>query len=580
MSRQVDSSVLKPGDLILNKYQIVKVIGAGGMGAVYLAQDIVLTTTLWAIKVIDKQSKTPDEIEKALDEAALLSKLNNNHIPRITTIHNTPNERYIYIVQDFISGMTLNQGIANKAREAREKKGIMDLYIQRQLSIRRIKRLAHQIIDIFIYLHTRKPPILYRDLKPANLMIDQEDNVKLIDFGIAFEMTPENMMPGKIVAMGTKGYAAPEQFDTRLYHTLQTDIFTFGRLLYELTTGFNPAREQIGKDGKMHPINLPPVRELRPDVDEALEEIIYKCMADSLEERYKSFTEVKYAFDHYKELGPSFRDAAMKQIKIFVSMGLVSITLLGSSATLFAIEHHNAKVQYSNLLAKVDVYNNASDVVHVIKLNPTEIKPFNRLIEIYERDGKFTLDEEQQFTSLITKNITSLKDQKGYGDLAYNVGLMYALYYQASKDENENKNIKLAQSTQWFKDAIDYKTKNINSARIYLGVGQFSRDIVTKVKQGEDKGLYSEYFNNLDKLTSQVDSKTPDMVRLELVDIIFTALDDYGDNIKDDGISTDQIKSLISKANNILTKTQAKSEVNTKTKTELLVEYDKLNQRY
>lgn len=572
---------MKPGDMFAKHYDIIAQIGKGGMGTVFLAKDVNLANGLWAIKEINKVGKTQQQIKTALDEANLLSKLNNGHIPRVTSIHSSPSSDYIYIVQDFIDGKTLNDAISTRAEEIRARDNISDPYILRQLSLSRIKNIARQIIDIFIYLQTRTPPVLYRDLKPSNLMIDRENNIKLIDFGIAFEMTPENLQPGAIQPMGTLGYAAPEQFGANLYHTLQTDIFTFGRTLYELTTGFNPSQQRIDpKTKRKVPVELPPIRQLRKDVDEALEEIIYKCMDPDLSKRYKTFQEIKYAFEHYSELGPSYRQKAVKRLNTIIALSITSVTLLGSSGGLFLYQHHQNKIEYSNMLARVDVYNNISDVIKVINTNPSEVKPFNRLVELYERDGKFTIAEEDQFVGLITKSISSLQKSKGFGDLAYNIGLMYVLYYQPTTDQQTNKNIKLAQSTQWFKNAVDYDTTHENTAKIYLAIGQFARDITTKVRQGEDKGLYKPYFENLDKITNQVNSKTPDALRLELVDIIFSAIDQYGKNIEADGVEPGQIKDLLKRSNKILSDTNTSSDQNTETKVRLLQTYTKLESRY
>lgn len=566
--------MLAPNSILNEEYQIVGELGRGGMGVVYLGVGIKLNNK-WAIKEIDKSKLKPAEIKEVREEAALLSKISHPSIPRVTSVLDDANSVYLYIIQDYISGSTLNHAI-HKRSQKKASEGITDKYKQKQLSLKEVRIIAKQLIDTFIYLHTRTPAILYRDLKPGNIMIDTESRVHLIDFGIAFEMDEPNLVPGVRKGVGTMGYAAPEQFGRTPTHTLQTDIFNFGRVMYELVTGFSPVPTEIGTDGRPIQPVLPPMREIRPDVDEAMEEIIYTCMQRDLNDRYKTFNEVKYAFDNYDKLGPSYKAEATKQINTVKAIGITSILSLIASVGLFTFGMYTEKVKYEDMLAQVDVYNSTEKVADLINQNPSVIKPYNRLSTLYKNDDVFDLDEEQEFLKLISQNLSTLKKQEGFGDMAYQIGLMYIFYYKATDDVEENNKLRFAQSVTWFKYAIDYNSKDKKTAEIYYNIGLFNRDIVLAIKQGEDVGMYKEYFNNLSKLPTLLDDKTPDLVKLEANSTILNAIVDYRENFEKDGIKPEVINNLMDESIKQVNNIEPKSDSNKNKKKEIQTKHKAL----
>lgn len=540
------------------------------MGVVYLAYNIKTHGNV-AIKEIDRSrfKDNPAKIQEVIDEAALLGRISYPAIPRVINVMDDPEAQYLYIIQDYIAGKTLAEAVIDRAK-VKAKQGVTDQYKQKQLSHKTIVSIAKQLIDTFIYLHTRQEPVLYRDLKPGNVMIDRSNNIHLIDFGIAFPMTQENLQQGVKIGMGTKGYAAPEQFGNTPYHTLQTDIFNFGRLLYELATGYCPAPKYVDEKGRTINNPLPPIKELRPDIDEALEEIIQTCMEVKLEDRYGSFTEVKYAFDHYHELGPSFKARAVNRIKTVAITGIISAVLLTSGVGLLAYDKVQASVAYENMLEQVDVYNNVEEVVQLIEKNPAVVKPYKRLIELYKVDDVFTLDEEQQLLKLITKNLSTLMKKDGFGDLAYDIGETYFYYYKATEDEKQNSQLQMAQSVQWFGYALDTTTERTELANIYYNLGLFNRDIVLAIKQGEDVGLYKGYFETLDSLITTLDlENTPDLMKLRLIETVQIASDQYAEAFKKDGVTDEAFTQLLQQTINLLDAINPKSDMNKEKKQQL-----------
>ena len=182
------------GQIIEDKYEILTLIGQGGMSKVYLARDRHLNKQ-WAVKEIQKRARDKNNeivVQSAIAEANMIKQLDYHSIVRIVDIIEYTD--VIYIVEDYIEGETLSSILDEQGAQPQE------LVIE----------WGMQICEALEYLHTRKPPIIYRDMKPANVMLKPDGNIKIIDFGIAREYKEQSL--ADTVSLGTKGYAAPEQF--------------------------------------------------------------------------------------------------------------------------------------------------------------------------------------------------------------------------------------------------------------------------------------------------------------------------------------------------------------------------------
>ncbi len=217
---------LSPRQMLRQRYRIVTLVGQGGMGAVYKAEDIQFGGRLIAVKEMSQNNLSPQEATEAVEqfkqEAHLLAALKHPNLPSIYDYFGE-NGRW-YLVMDFIEGTTL------KAR--------LDQAPGHILSMTETLDIGIQLAKVLGYLHTRPTPIIFRDLKPLNIMITPEDNVYLIDFGIA-----RLFKPGKAkdtVAYVSAGYAAPEQFG-RAQTSPQSDIYSLGATLHQLLSGNNPS---------------------------------------------------------------------------------------------------------------------------------------------------------------------------------------------------------------------------------------------------------------------------------------------------------------------------------------------------
>lgn len=250
--------MLDVGYILDEKYEVMKILGQGGMSTVYLCKNIRLGN-LWAIKEVRKELKGQIDF---LAEPNILKNLSHPGIPRVVDIFYE--EDNLYIVEDYIEGETLQDYIKKSS------------FIEPQ----QVCKIAISICDIIEYLHSFNPPIIYRDLKPSNIMITPKDKIVLIDFGISRIYKQDG--DKDTVYMGSKGYAAPEQYGTE-QTCMKTDIYGLGAVIY-----FMVSRKAPGS-------LLEPLKDdsYGVDVNDGLKKIIKKAMQIDIEGRYSAIEEMK-----------------------------------------------------------------------------------------------------------------------------------------------------------------------------------------------------------------------------------------------------------------------------------------------
>jgi serine/threonine protein kinase len=211
--------------ILAQRYQIVERLGQGGMGVVYKVRDMRLGNRFLAIKEMRlsglDQQQAAEAIEGFKREALLISELMHPHLPRIYDYFTEVG--CWYLVMDYIEGETLERYLAAHGSK---------------LSLDEVLTMALQLCDVLDYLHTRQPPIIFRDLKPDNIMRTAQGHLYLIDFGIARHFKPGQARD--TIAFGSPGYAAPEQYGKQ-QTTPQADIYSLGALLHQLLTGDDPS---------------------------------------------------------------------------------------------------------------------------------------------------------------------------------------------------------------------------------------------------------------------------------------------------------------------------------------------------
>ncbi|MEZ5307027.1 MAG: protein kinase [Pyrinomonadaceae bacterium] len=273
---------LDEGTVLNGRYEIVRKIGGGGMGAVYLASDKNLGGVLRAVKEMVQSYIEKEQQEKAVAdfkrESMLLTSLEHPAIPTIYDYFFDESEGRFYLVMKYISGGDL----AARLRSAPE--GRLD-----ELSV---TQWAVEIADVLDYLHNRKPPIVYRDLKPANIMIDgNSSRIMLIDFGIARWVNKEEK---GVTAVGTMGYAPPELFSGNV--VASSDIYSLGSTMFHLLTGADPQNNPLLIfDFQKHPRP----RQINPNLSDQIERILMRSVEYNADRRYVSAAELRSELDRH-----------------------------------------------------------------------------------------------------------------------------------------------------------------------------------------------------------------------------------------------------------------------------------------
>lgn len=250
------------GSVLDNSYRVLRLLGKGGTFRVYLVEDV-SSGGLFAAKMCFKEDEKYSSVvrDMVFKETSAVKELNHPMIPKIYEIIET--DGYLCIIEEYITGETL-EAIVNK-ESAQEPEKVIEWGLQ--------------LCDALSYLHTLNPPRIFRDLKPANIMLRDNGKIALIDFGIMRCYDPNKK--SDTACFGTKGYAAPEQFGRR-QSDARTDIYALGMTLHHLLTGVGPNNKKY---------EYRPIRQINPLLSADLEKIIDKCVEISPSARYGSCEE-------------------------------------------------------------------------------------------------------------------------------------------------------------------------------------------------------------------------------------------------------------------------------------------------
>ncbi|MCZ7569382.1 MAG: serine/threonine protein kinase [Ardenticatenaceae bacterium] len=276
---------MPPGEILRARYEIVSLIGQGGMGAVYLATDQRLGGRRCAMKAIRPWADADETVTMAIraqfaQEAAMLARLDYPALPKVSDYFSTGD--HDYLVMDFVPG----QDLAEVIKEARRK--------GRFIPESQVLNWAEVLCDALTYLHLQEPPVLHRDIKPANIKLTPDGQIKLVDFGLAQSVTLDPNDPRTITGLrgvGSMPYLSLELYGAELAGSdPRADIYALGATLYHLLTARQPlsAQERFLKPAAFE---LP--RALNPDISPAVERVVLRAMALRPEERPASAAEFK-----------------------------------------------------------------------------------------------------------------------------------------------------------------------------------------------------------------------------------------------------------------------------------------------
>lgn len=478
--------MLEIGSVIDGKYKILNVVGKGGMSVVYLSMNE-RANKQWAIKEVRKDGMQSFEVVKQnlVAETDLLKKLNHPHLPSIIDVIDCDDT--FLIVMDYIEGNPLSKALETSGAQNQDD----------------VIEWAKQLCDVLGYLHSRKPPIIYRDMKPSNVMLKPDGNVMLIDFGTAREFKYSSV--ADTTCLGTQGYAAPEQFGGHGQTDARTDIYCLGATMYHLVTGHNPATP---------PYEMYPIRQWNPMLSSGLEEIILKCTQRNPEDRYQSCAELLYALDHYKDLDIENKKVQSFKWKTFLASFIMTIVMLVGTIGFSAGLTVQTSSTYESYIANGDsaVSQDAAEKYYLdaINVDPANPLAYQKLLERCTSDSKLSEDEYNTIKDAIYEHEDELKSKypSEYADnVAYKLGQALYFSYVPSSQESESENFSTAGITvsqRWLDIAQKMgSTEQIkHRAELLSSMSKAYQNMSGKSLEGDPVEEVKEYWNNLVEIAS------------------------------------------------------------------------------
>ena len=408
--------MLEIGSLLDGKYKILNKIGQGGMSVVYLAMNE-KANKQWAIKEMRKEKNKNYEIMKQslITETNLLKELKHPYLPSIADI--IENDDTIIIVMDYVEGRPLSDILSEEGVIEEDK----------------VADYAIQLCDVLDYLHSQNPPIIYRDLKPANIMLRPDGKITLIDFGTARKYNYDSV--SDTTCLGTIGYAAPEQFagETLRQTDARTDIYNLGATMYHLLTGVNPSEP---------PYELYPIRRWDESLSNGLEKIILRATRKDPDKRFNDCKEMSYALQHFRDLDDSYIATQKKKIYLFAASLILSFTFFSMAIVVKGMEKREISKVYNNYLSEAALKIASagsenvvdSDILKLfrdaINISPNSTEAYIRMLDYY-----CDLGQTRNGLMAISAMIAS-----GTGDLGNNDDLMMRMgqiYFLGNSKDTE-----------------------------------------------------------------------------------------------------------------------------------------------
>ena len=485
------------GTVIDDRYEILKEIGRGGMSIVYLAADDRLNKSV-ALKDIRKDNKINNDVllECLKAEADLMTALDHPNLPKIYDI--IEGDNHIYVVMDYIEGESLKKKLDREGKFSPEE----------------VIEWSKQLSDVLDYLHTRRPlPIIYRDMKPHNIMLTPEGKIKLIDFGISIKQNG-NSAPN----FGTSTYAAPEQLAGKKTDA-RTDIYSLGVTMYQLVTGLSFKSN----------LNLKPIREIDPSYPEGLDQIISTCMKENPNERYQSASELLYDLENINKLSSSYKKQQIKKMGLF--LGSLAAFILSLTMT-FAAHNgmkNNQSLNYKELINQASVYYLDKEYSKSVELlekaitdvDPSEPDAYVNLLDVYSDMGDASTG--------LSKVDSYIKKKNG------NIQKNDTVLFKTAMTYLQNKNYPLA--LKYFNMV---NTKKIEDAKYYIPIAESMSTMNID---------YSDFESKLTSFESYVDSSSNDEKKLANYKTLTSIYSSYKGQISD---ANDKIIEIIEKAEHTL----------------------------
>lgn len=545
------------GSVIDGKYEILREIGHGGMSVVYLAMDTHLNKQ-WAVKEIKKKgSGKNDEIivNSLLAEANLMKRLDHAALPRIVDI--IDNGVTIYVVMDYIEGESLDKILNEYGAQPEEL----------------VIGWAMQLCDALAYLHAQKPPIIYRDMKPANIMLKPEGNIKIIDFGIAREYKEQSLADTTV--LGTKGYAPPEQYSGQT--DARSDIFALGMTMHHLLTGIDP------RSGEAYA----PVRMWNPELSEGIELIIDKCVEPAPENRYQNCSDLLYDLEHPDLITRGYKKRQKRKVAVFMAAAGMTVVffLTGTVCTTIAknINNSNYEILVSPSTAtalneKIDSYKRA------IAIYPERTDAYMCMLEAYEDEGRFGKEENDEFLALYNANKDTFDHTTSeVAELNYKIGMMYFNYY-TEEDGSYSFSTRVQKAYSFFAEnhnnaEIPQDFEDMNLSECYYQICSFYKNYILNGATVEEasRDNYENLFSTIENTLADVQSAGA-YNQLSLYNGIFMLLYDQRSSMVQVNVEQKEIIDLLDNVYDDAKNLTVQKEQSQKLQQEIMEHYDTYRQ--
>jgi serine/threonine protein kinase len=323
---------LKNGEVLRGRYQVRERVGQGGMGSIYLAEDLRLSGRLCALKEVLYDRNLPDKVllqarDQFFREATVLARLDHPNLPKVSDFFSSGQRDYL--VMDYVPGKDLRTLMLDARRH------------KKFLTEKDVLNWANQLADALSFLHNQESSIVHRDIKPSNLKLTPNGLLKLVDFGLVKIMAPEEVTITVIQGQGTALYTPLEQYGADGLHTdLRADIYAFGATFYHLLTNEAPAD---ARKRFLQPESLLPLRQINPAVSNRTERAILWAMSLHPDQRPDSIETLRQALLGYHEppttpvavsrqqQNPSIWDALTSppdSILLWIAAGLFLLSLI------------------------------------------------------------------------------------------------------------------------------------------------------------------------------------------------------------------------------------------------------------
>ncbi len=575
---------IERGTVIDGKYEILKQIGKGGMSVVYLAMDLRLNKQ-WAVKVIQRKGIGKNNevvLNKVPDDTELMKRLDHPAIPRIVDIIDKEDDPQIYIVMDYVEGESLDKILEEYGAQSQ------DLVID----------WAKQICDTLGYLHSQKPPIIYRDMKPANIMLKPEGNLKIIDFGISREYKEQNLADTTV--LGTKGYAPPEQFGSRQTDA-RSDIYALGMTMHHLVTGVDPRKN-----------DYVPIKQWNPSLMDGLEIIIDKCVQMAPEDRYQNCNELMYDLEHVELLGIEYKKKQKRKLMTFVISLALAVIMAFAGVLGMVIKHNNDTNTYAKYVddngyidSAVDENSIAEACFKAIEIDGTRIEAYEKYIEKSTDAGKllsYSFEETDKdnntksgtydinrYAKYFSENLEALKKDPDFDKLAFETG--YAIF-NLSSDSELAAALSAKPYFEYFDDKngiISSSSKYYNIANSFKAVCRFYNDYANSETSGNES-TKDDYDNLIKNIAYCVDEdnfakgfdldKKESYVKLTLYDKFANLLNSNVQYFASTGVSAESVQAVYNTIYDNASSITVSAEVNKQLQNSIITNLNPTNGKY